>query len=805
MSTDYIKKLLKISLIFSGIFLSGGVTQARFADVDVTHPYFHAIDNLQEQGIVQGYQEGDSSFFKPLQPISRAEVLKVLIMAAEVPLIEENPHYFADVPLDAWYALYVNTAADLEIVQGFADGDFHPSSQVSRAEFLKMLVRSFKMPEAEKKEEEAWYDPFFNVVQEFRILNGSSSPYESISRGEIAELIYRASSVAKNNFTEKYIFEGQGKASFYNEGFAGKKTASGEIYDPYDLTAAHRTLPFGTYLKVSYEDNYVIVKINDRGPYHQNRILDLSEKAFENLAPISRGVIEIEYAVVSAPTDTQPEVPEYIQPELSNSATTENIPSVIREKLEELRQDPTNPILDKSPAKSLFPESISHLTPDFFKKAILRDSFPQKIVAGTVMIFSGIAERDGYLTATVFLQKKGSSSDQIHYSGPVSGRNFSFPIYFLETGTYEIGLIFDKEKRSRVGEIEVVSLNQERRFSSSQDKFSTTLDYRVIPEEKRVEFSWKVDPETIIKLIFSQEDNYQKLFIENGIENISLPFSFFEKFLPSQNLAIDIFMAKSDKEDLQTQNTNWKSAGFENLELIPGFPDTETESISVYNFPRFIKTLEPITIKGKLLSNKHQLKETVYLINPQGFAEELPLKNLGYDEFQIDINPEEWGTYILEIVSDQGEILFNRGLYIAENLILPVFPWQQTTVTGASVPGIRYWTNKIRSQQGRTTLSANKDLNSLAQKYVEEMAITNFISHTSKTGLTFKDRIKQAGLQGEFGENLSYGTSLELALSGLENSGSHRANMLRQKWTKIGLGLAQDNKGDFYVVQIFGK
>ncbi len=796
---------IKFLFLITGIFLSGGLTQAKFADVDVTHPYFHAIDNLQERGIIQGYQQEDSSFFKPLQPISRAEVLKVLIMAAEIPLLEENPHYFADVPLDAWYTLYVNTAADLEIVQGFADGNFHPSSQVSRAEFLKMLIRSFKIEEAEKKEEESWYDPFFNVAKEFRILNGELSPYESISRGEIAELIYRASSVAKNNFTEKYIFEGLGKASFYNEGFAGKKTANGETYDPYALTAAHRTLPFGTYLKVSYEDKYVIVRINDRGPYHQSRILDLSEKAFENLAPISRGVIKIKYTVISAPTDTQPEIPEYIQPELSNSATTENIPDVIKEKLEELRQDPTIPVLDKSPAKSLFPESISHLTSDFFKKAVLRDSFPQKIVAGTVMIFSGIAERDDYLTATVFLQKKGSSDEQIHYSGPVSGRNFSFPIYFLETGSYEMGLIFDKEKRSRVGEIEVVSLNQERRFSSSQYKFSTTLDYRIIPEEKRVEFSWEVAPETIIKLLFSQEEHYQKLFIENGIESISLPFSFFESFLPSQNLAIDIFMAKSDKADLQTQNTNWKSAGFENLELLPGFPDTETESISVYNFPRFIKTLEPITIKGKLLSNIQQLKETAYLINPRGFVQELPLKNLGYDEFQININPEEWGIHILEIVSDQGEILFNRGLYVAENWVLPVSPWQQTTITGTSVPGIRYWTNKIRSQQGRSTLSADKDLNSLAQKYVEEMAITNFLSHTSKTGLTFKDRIKQSGLQGVFGENLSYGTSLELALSGLENSGSHRANILRQKWTKVGLGLTQNKEGEFYISQVFGK
>lgn len=797
-------KNIQILFLSSLIFLSGGLAQARFADVDVTHPYFHAIDDLQDRGIIEGYEKGGSRFFKPLQPISRAEVLKVLILAAEIPLVEENPHYFADVPLEAWYSIYVNTAADLDIVQGFADGDFHPQSQVSRAEFLKMLVRSFGIPETDKQETDSWYDPFFRVAKELRILNSEESPYESISRGEIAELIYRASTVSKSDFTEKYIFEGQGKASFYNEGFAGNKTASGEIYNPQDLTAAHRTLPFGTYLKVSYEDKYVIVRINDRGPYHQNRILDLSEKAFESLAPISRGVLEVEYKVVSTPTDTQVVIPESIRSELSTS-TTENIPGAIREKLEELRQDPDTSVLDRNPETPLFSETISHLTPDFFKKAILRDSFPQKIVAGTVMIFSGIAEQDGYETATVFLQKKDSESDQIHYSGPVSGRNFSFPIYFLEPGIYQMGLIFDKEKRSRVGEIEVVSIHKERRFSASPDKFSTELDYRIIPEEKRVEFSWEVSPETVVKLVFSQEKHYQKLFVEDDIKNISLPFSFFEEFIPSQNLAIDIFMAKADKSDLQTQNTNWKSAGFDNLELLPGFPDTETDSISIYNFPRFIKNLDEVIIKGKLLSSKYELKETAYITNPRGFVEEFPVKDLGYDEFQINIPLEEWGIYILEIVSSQGEILFNRGIYVSRNLVLPVFPWPQTSATGTSVPGIRHWTNKIRQQQGITTLQADKDLNSLAQSYAEEMAATGFISHTSPLGLTFQDRIKRAGLQGEFGENLSYGTSLELALGGLENSGSHRANILRRKWTKVGIGLAQNKKGEFYITQVFGK
>lgn len=77
----------------------------------------------------------------------------------------------------------------------------------------------------------------------------------------------------------------EGIASWYGPGFHGRKTASGEYFNTYDFTAAHRTLPFGTYLKVTNLENgrSTIVKINDRGPYVFGRIIDLSFAAKEEL------------------------------------------------------------------------------------------------------------------------------------------------------------------------------------------------------------------------------------------------------------------------------------------------------------------------------------------------------------------------------------------------------------------------------------------------------------------------------------------------------------------------------------------
>ena len=77
------------------------------------------------------------------------------------------------------------------------------------------------------------------------------------------------------------------RVSYYGDSHHGKKTASGEIFNMYDMTAAHKTLKFGTIVKItSIETNKsVIVRINDRGPYIKGRDFDLSKSAFFKIAP----------------------------------------------------------------------------------------------------------------------------------------------------------------------------------------------------------------------------------------------------------------------------------------------------------------------------------------------------------------------------------------------------------------------------------------------------------------------------------------------------------------------------------------
>ena len=94
-----------------------------------------------------------------------------------------------------------------------------------------------------------------------------------------------------------------GMASFYGDAFEGKQTASGEPYKASELTAAHRTLAFGTRVRVTNlaNDRSVIVRVNDRGPFVKERIIDLSKAAAAKLDYIDKGVTRVRIEVLDKP------------------------------------------------------------------------------------------------------------------------------------------------------------------------------------------------------------------------------------------------------------------------------------------------------------------------------------------------------------------------------------------------------------------------------------------------------------------------------------------------------------------------
>jgi rare lipoprotein A len=100
----------------------------------------------------------------------------------------------------------------------------------------------------------------------------------------------------------------EGEASWYGPGLYGRKTASGEVLRPGTLTAAHRTLPFGSCLRVTNLENgrAVEVRVNDRGPYSGDRIVDVSESAARALGMHAKGVTRVRLDRCTGRTSLEP-------------------------------------------------------------------------------------------------------------------------------------------------------------------------------------------------------------------------------------------------------------------------------------------------------------------------------------------------------------------------------------------------------------------------------------------------------------------------------------------------------------------
>ena len=97
----------------------------------------------------------------------------------------------------------------------------------------------------------------------------------------------------------------QGVASYYHDMFHGRTTANGEKFDQHKMSAAHKSLPFNSIVKVTRKDNghFIIVRINDRGPYVKGRIIDLSKKAGQELGILGSGTTGVSIEVINSTTD----------------------------------------------------------------------------------------------------------------------------------------------------------------------------------------------------------------------------------------------------------------------------------------------------------------------------------------------------------------------------------------------------------------------------------------------------------------------------------------------------------------------
>jgi predicted DNA-binding antitoxin AbrB/MazE fold protein len=277
-----------------------------FSDVEEGNSHYVAIQSLKESEIIKGYEDGT---FKPKQEITRAEALKIILLTTGKAIEEEldsvvlpEKPLFTDINDNAWYTNYLFIANSKKIINGYPDGSFKPNDQINLVETLKIYLEcleGIEYPDPATLDfadtnSEGWYAKYVAYAAAVETLDVSAKneifPDKKMTRGDFAEIVYRL----QKSYDKNYRF---GKATFYGAAVQGNGTASGEIFDMNSFTAAHRTLPFGTIVEVTNLSNgkTVEVKINDRGPFGAGRVIDLSSAAFEQLASLGTGIINVQY------------------------------------------------------------------------------------------------------------------------------------------------------------------------------------------------------------------------------------------------------------------------------------------------------------------------------------------------------------------------------------------------------------------------------------------------------------------------------------------------------------------------------
>jgi hypothetical protein len=169
-----------------------------FNDVEPSHKNQDAIAFVQQKKIMNGYGDGS---FKPEGKLNRAEAVKILITANELSLLPAETT-FTDIDPSAWFSTYVSTAHARGLVKGYGNGQFRPGNTISRAEFLKIAVVaanidipiSFNKPYPDV-DSEAWFAPYFALSAENNLLpslrGGKIAPHQAITRTEAANVIWK--------------------------------------------------------------------------------------------------------------------------------------------------------------------------------------------------------------------------------------------------------------------------------------------------------------------------------------------------------------------------------------------------------------------------------------------------------------------------------------------------------------------------------------------------------------------------------------------------------------------------------------
>ncbi len=182
---------MKKWIVFFALTASISTASAGFSDVSTSHPYYNSIMRLSDEGVVNGYADGN---FLPGKVINRAEFLKIAVLAKEGDGFESSSDLqcFTDVSPGDWFSAYVCTAEENGWVKGYGGGEFRPGSPISFGEAFTMLQNIFELDSSGYVEGDWYYRPMkYFSMNDLIPENIEQSVDFQVNRGEMVEMIAR--------------------------------------------------------------------------------------------------------------------------------------------------------------------------------------------------------------------------------------------------------------------------------------------------------------------------------------------------------------------------------------------------------------------------------------------------------------------------------------------------------------------------------------------------------------------------------------------------------------------------------------
>ncbi|MFA6991911.1 MAG: CAP domain-containing protein [Candidatus Gracilibacteria bacterium] len=457
--------------------------------------------------------------------------------------------------------------------------------------------------------------------------------------------------------------------------------------------------------------------------------------------------------------------------------------------------------------------ATSSIEKTFFSNIQLTEAIPLTFYKNEVYIIKGQVILSDAKEATIIIEKKDGSSRDI-FIGSLTGKTFEIPVYFEQTGSFNIGIIAGESGKSRATKISVVSTIPKSKTLKTAPKRLGNLGIDFKNNKTIIKIP---DSAQLLKEITITQGTNKVTYISRQNEKI-LPINYSQfKNFTAKKATISVKTASIQQENPLSITSEFSSPVYKTFEATNHqFSKVSTDEIFI-NLPEKISTLKKFSLSGRA---KTLLESIGFIIKPNGFVDETTISadNPSSDKEFINNNssltfnytPTSKGTYIVEINDSNSIPVVNHPIYIgnAIPLIPDFFDMNERTMftNNFDLTALRQELlsniNTDRIKYGLGTIQMSEELNNIAQSHSEDMAKNGFFGHVNLAGESPDDRRIKAGIPTSVGENLAKDTAINFAHEGLMRSASHRSNILNEGWTSIGLGIAEQD-GYLYITEEF--